>query len=80
MTNLSPKDKAMKSKEEIIDEKSLRADYFSDATEVLWSGDVSRIMDQYSEQKEKELLKWLREELFITKDPDEVYDLYKKSK
>ena len=50
---------AILSKEEQIDQKALRADYFDDATEVLHLGDAARIMDTYAEQVAIGFAEWV---------------------
>jgi hypothetical protein len=65
-----------KTKEEIFDEAV--GSFHRSLAQVTY-GNICKAMDTYAEQEQKKLLKYLREELFITHDPEEVLSLYKQT-
>lgn len=71
MTNLSPKDKAMKSKEEILDEASK----CYNGKAMTWGASI-KAMDQYSEQIAIGFAEWIMENAVENETGWSLYKLY----
>ena len=68
-------------KEEIIFKHFIRAAHNEEGNKVYTfpPGGLYKSMDEYAKMQCMELLKYMREELFIRHKPEEIYELYLKS-